>query len=455
MILESFEVHDTLNPKIWTSDNKLRPEVQDKILKIVQEFKDYIEAPLWVSDIHLVGSNASYNYHDTSDLDVHIVANYDLVDAPKELLQAFYNVQRANFKSTYDISLHGVEVELYVEDINASAVTNGIYSVLEQRWIKFPKKLTNIIQPDIDSDVEEWEKVINDAIEAKDIDTITQLIDDVYLLRKNSLATDGEYGAGNLTFKELRNRELIQKLKDARNELISQGLSLEALQKPLKEQFLREDSVRQLLNKSKSSEEGAKRFAKRVKSHIQTSPAQYNQIDMNKLFTTGILTVDLEVRGETDTYSVKISYGGFLDILHDTIRRDKIEEVDLKVITRTLITGFNRGDVFVHCSCDDFKMRYNYYATVNNINSGEAENRKSEITNPDDSLGIGCKHILLVLTNTSWILKCATVIYNYIVYMKEHQESLYKRVLYPAIYNKKYEEPKEEKPAEESSEETK
>ena len=159
MILESFEVHDTLNPKIWTSDNKLRPEVQDKILKIVQEFKDYIEAPLWVSDIHLVGSNASYNYHDTSDLDVHIVANYDLVDAPKELLQAFYNVQRANFKSTYDISLHGVEVELYVEDINASAVTNGIYSVLEQRWIKFPKKLTNIIQPDIDSDVEAWEKV--------------------------------------------------------------------------------------------------------------------------------------------------------------------------------------------------------------------------------------------------------------------------------------------------------
>ena len=100
-------------------------------------------------------------------------------------------------------------------------------------------------------------------------------------------------------------------------------------------------------------------------------------------------------------------------------------------------------------------MRFNFYATVNNINSGEAENRKSEITNPDDSLGIGCKHILLVLTNTSWILKCATVIYNYIVYMKEHQESLYKRVLYPAIYNKKYEEPKEEKPAEESSEETK
>lgn len=38
MINEALEYHETLNPKIWTSDNKLRPEVEGAILKIVDFF---------------------------------------------------------------------------------------------------------------------------------------------------------------------------------------------------------------------------------------------------------------------------------------------------------------------------------------------------------------------------------------------------------------------------------
>lgn len=48
---------------------------------------------------------------------------------------------------------------------------------------------------------------------------------------------------------------------------------------------------------------------------------------------------------------------------------------------------------------------------------------------------------MLVLSNTSWCIKLASVIHNYINYMKSHYEKLYTDIIYPAIYDKPYEEP--------------
>ena len=131
---------------------------------------------------------------------------------------------------------------------------------------------------------------------------------------------------------------------------------------------------------------------------------------MNKLFKDDILTVDISVTGETDSYEVKISFGGFLRILRDQIKRTN--KFDLKAVTKSLITGINRDDVYVNCSCPDSNYRYRYWQTKNKTNSTEGENRPSNITNPNDTLGAGCKHVLLVLSNLSWILKAASTIYN-------------------------------------------
>ncbi len=65
----------------------------------------------------------------------------------------------------------------------------------------------------------------------------------------------------------------------------------------------------------------------------------------------------------------------------------------------------------------------------------------SDITNPKDELGAGCKHLMLVLSNTSWLIKVASVIRNYIQYMERYKKNLYTKIIYPAIYGKKYEEP--------------
>lgn len=199
---------------------------------------------------------------------------------------------------------------------------------------------------------------------------------------------------------------------------------------------LLEDSRRELISKSKSSHKGRQRFNRRVKSRVASSVREFNSINMNKLFKDDILTVNIKVNGETKDYLVRISFSGFLEILRDQI--DRFGNLDLRSILRALTIGFNKDDVYISCSCPDFYYRFGYWTTRNDTNSGAPQSIPSDITNPNDSLGSGCKHILLVLNNTSWLIKVASVINNYIHYMEAHYERAYSEIIYPAIYGKPY-----------------
>lgn len=92
------------------------------------------------------------------------------------------------------------------------------------------------------------------------------------------------------------------------------------------------------------------------------------------------------------------------------------------------------ADVVLH-NC----YRMAYWATRNKINSGEPQYSNGKwIRNPDDKLGPGCKHSLLVLSNADWIIKSASVILNYIRYAETNMQSAYARLIYPKIYDKEY-----------------
>lgn len=205
--------------------------------------------------------------------------------------------------------------------------------------------------------------------------------------------------------------------------------------------IINEDSRNELMAKSKqSSAGGLKRFRRRLKSKVANSTKQYNKINMNQLFKDGILTVAIEVKGETSNYLVKISFNGILDELHEEIERNN-GLFELRNIIRALVIAFNKGDVYISCTCPDWVYRFGYWATKNQITSGDPENRPSDETNPSDNLGSACKHVLLVLSNTSWIIKVASVIRNYVKYCEKHLQKAYANVIYPAVYGKPYEEP--------------
>lgn len=208
--------------------------------------------------------------------------------------------------------------------------------------------------------------------------------------------------------------------------------------------LLNEEKRTQLISKSKSAQkekDGKTRYQKRVKSKVRANVSQLNKIDFNQLFKDNIMTVNLEVDGETDTYLVTMSFGGFLDQLRDEL--EKANNIfSLRVVIRALLNSFNSDNVYIKCSCPDFRFRFAYWLSRNNIIAGnEKETRPSDITNPNNTLGDGCKHIMLVLSNTSWIIKLGSVVTNYYNYMEKHYKKLWADVIYPAVWDKEYEEP--------------
>lgn len=229
------ELHDTLNPKLWDENSNLRPLVKDRLTKIVDK---YIESSDIITkddviDVELLGSNASYNYTPYSDLDVHLVVNMEDVSCDPALFQLACNAERANFNKNYDFKIKGIDVELYVEDVHAGTASNGIYSLFNDEWIKFPQKIT---VPNYDNDEEyiallsRWKSqaaaLLDNAASAKQVQ---EYINNLYNLRRTSIMKDGEFGKGNLIFKELRNLGYLDNLKQKQYKLSSKELSLESI----------------------------------------------------------------------------------------------------------------------------------------------------------------------------------------------------------------------------------
>ena len=181
---------------------------------------------------------------------------------------------------------------------------------------------------------------------------------------------------------------------------------------------------------------GKNRYQRRLKSKIKASVSHMNNIDMNKFFKDDILDVSIDVQGETSNYVVRLSFYGTLDELHNFLNVD--DTFDRKAILKALTRAFNRDDVYMNCTCADFHYRHRYWATKNNLVVGKKEDRPNRFdwTNKNNDMGPACKHITLALTDSSWLIKVASVIYNYINYMQDHEERMYQKYIYPAIYQK-------------------
>ncbi len=237
-IEEAIEKHNELNPLLWNEDNSLKEEVKEKLLEIVNTFITDLqedEVKINVDDVILVGSNCSYNYNDKSDLDLHIRANTESLECPDNLYPLLYSAYRSIFSKKYDISFYGVPVELYVETEESTVNSNGIYS-LYNGWIKEPvqQDIPELDEKAFESEFAIWEDKYFNLIDSKNAESLSSesvedFIEDIYELRKSSIAGEGEYSIGNLVFKEMRALGYLDELKDLKNELKSKELSLESL----------------------------------------------------------------------------------------------------------------------------------------------------------------------------------------------------------------------------------
>jgi hypothetical protein len=134
--VQSVPYQETLNPFLW-ANNQLKTEIRYQLMLIARNFIEFLKVQsLHLKDITISGSNASYGYSEFSDIDLHLI-----VDIPSDKLELIelYDAKKNQFNFTYDIKVKGIDVELYVQDSKQHHESAGIYSVINDKWIKEPK----------------------------------------------------------------------------------------------------------------------------------------------------------------------------------------------------------------------------------------------------------------------------------------------------------------------------
>ena len=207
-----FEPHSTLNPRLWRN-NELDKDVEAALIKIAQDFKKFIDVPFDVVDVRITGGQVSYFYTRHSDLDLHLIADFSTVKCDREAAELF-DAKRLLYKEKYSITVKGIPVELYVEDLDHPAVS-AAYSIQTRSWITQPKK--DLGPFDID-EIERlsnvWGEIIQHSLRLKNIKTARKTLDLLRKFRHLGLKIHGEYSTANLVYKTLRNSDLIKKLQN-------------------------------------------------------------------------------------------------------------------------------------------------------------------------------------------------------------------------------------------------
>lgn len=212
--------------------------------------------------------------------------------------------------------------------------------------------------------------------------------------------------------------------------------------KAKKSELLLEDTRNMLVNKSrgagtyKDTSRGKNRFDRKKYSSVGKTVKQYNKIDMNKLFKEDILEVSIPVVGEHDSYTVSIKMEGVVKEIANNIKNNK-NQLEYRTIIQALTKVFNSSNIWVKCTCPDYKYRFAHWNIINNVSIDDTSKDPGPgkgIANPNDDKGRGCKHILLVLANGDWLMKVASVINNYIHYAEEKLRQPFLKLIFPKLY---------------------
>ena len=229
--MKSFvELHKKLNHKIW-EDGKLKSEVRDALGKIGENFLKDIKWDIEPLTFTFTGSLANFNYTRYSDIDLHIIVDYDKYDVSLEEVKDYFEAKKNVWNANHDILIKGYEVETYVQDIKEKHSSEGVYDILNDKWIVEPMPFKgNIDHSLILKKFNLYKKLIDDTITPScDLNCIDKLKKKIKKMRQEALTRGGEYSIGNLVFKNLRSGGYIKKVYDLRKKLEDEELSLESL----------------------------------------------------------------------------------------------------------------------------------------------------------------------------------------------------------------------------------
>ncbi len=225
-IANPVEYNTVLNPKIWDHD-RIKGEVKGALLRIAEDFREFCDIDFEVLDIIITGGNVNYTYTAKSDIDLHLVADFDSIACDRELAELF-DTKRLLYKRDHDVTVYGIPVELYVEDNRTPAVSAGAYSLTRDQWLKKPQKQTPQYDPKLlEQWVIRWRRLIQQAMQTGDLQACRTVLKLLRAYRRRGLATSaGEFSIPNLVYKSLRNDNTIKAITILVDRLHDQSLSI-------------------------------------------------------------------------------------------------------------------------------------------------------------------------------------------------------------------------------------
>jgi predicted nucleotidyltransferase len=218
----SFEIHNTLEPRVWDGE-ELKPKIRKALIKIAKDFIENLPVLVKIEDITLTGSLANYNWSTYSDVDLHIIVDFLGLDVNRKLIKSFFDNARMKWNDTHSIRMKGYDVEIYVEDSRETHKSSGVYSILRGEWNQKPKKYQNEIDftgarkkaDDIEFQANIASNLINAGRYKQALRTIKRLKKKIKNMRRAGLESrQQEFSIENIAFKILRRNDILGMLND-------------------------------------------------------------------------------------------------------------------------------------------------------------------------------------------------------------------------------------------------
>jgi hypothetical protein len=222
-----YQFHDELSDKIW-EDGAIKEKIKNRLIEISYLWMKEADLPEnIIEDIVLTGSFAGYNYTEFSDIDIHIIIDKDKLGC-EELIDDFLFDKKKIFGEKHNITIDGSDVEVYAQDINEKIPKNeAVYSLLNNKWIIEPskeKKETTDVK--LIKKSRYYRKLIKRLIKEGNIKKMINFKEKIRKMRQTGLQREGEFSVENIVYKDLRNRNLLDKLDDHLNYLIDKRYSM-------------------------------------------------------------------------------------------------------------------------------------------------------------------------------------------------------------------------------------
>ena len=232
-----FQTHRNLNHMLWDRDTQtLKGDVAKRLIEIAEDFlKSTDVTDIEIKDITFTGSLANYNYSQYSDIDLHVIVDFSDVDENLDLVKEYFDTKKALWNLKHYIMIHGYEVEIYVQDEGERHMSSGVYSILNDEWIKKPTPE----DPDLDFDniekkAKDFKRQINQIYKLQTqekhqeaIDYADKLKEKIRKFRQAGLEDEGEFSVENLAFKMLRRDGSLDTLSNVKVASYDQMMSID------------------------------------------------------------------------------------------------------------------------------------------------------------------------------------------------------------------------------------